>query len=224
MALVSVIIPSYNRWKFLQRALKSVFNQTYQNVEIIVIDDCSTQQEYIDYNENHSLLIEPKPKWIRLPQNLRHKHKVTHTQGLTRNEGIAIAQGEYLAFLDDDDFWAHTKLEKQMAKMLQNPSCLMSFTNGYRFPYDNQLFFMQSLPEIFKRQDIEQTNYIINSAVVIQKKLVVDLGGFRVVPGMEDYDLWKRAMEHTNCLYLAEPLMCYDMNHGNGIYYNDMAK
>ena len=100
--MVSVIIPSYERFDLLQNAINSVYNQTYKDIEIIVVDDYSRDNRYLTLESDNRI------KYIRLPQRLGYPGKV-------RNVGIKNASGEWVAFLDDDDTWENTKLEKQMS-------------------------------------------------------------------------------------------------------------
>ena len=107
---ISVIIPSFNRFSYLQNSLTSVFNQTYENFEIIIINDGSSEKEYKSYEFPKSVKIihidkKDTPDWGGSRQPLR-------------NIGSSHASGEYLAFLDDDDIWMKNKLELQIKKML----------------------------------------------------------------------------------------------------------
>ena len=104
---VSVIIPTYNRFKYLLNSINSVRKQTYTNIEIIVINDCSTQQEYYTHNFGSDVKI------IHLIKNSRFVTDFPCT-GYVRNKGIEISTGEYIAFLDDDDIWLPNKLEIQI--------------------------------------------------------------------------------------------------------------
>ena len=95
--LVSVIIPTYNRFKFLLNALRSVKAQTYKNIEIIIINDGSTQQEY--YNFNFENEFGKNIKIIHLDENSRKKYNYKSPGAHTRNIGIKNSNGYYLAFL-----------------------------------------------------------------------------------------------------------------------------
>lgn len=123
MDKVSVIIPTYNRFKYLMHAIKSVKEQTYSNVEIIVVNDCSTQNEYytFDYNKEFgdNFII------IHLPKNSQKIFGKVCGGGNSRNIGMEMASGKYIAFLDDDDYFMPTKLEKQINAMKEY-KCSMS--------------------------------------------------------------------------------------------------
>ena len=103
--LVSVIIPTYKRSDTLVRALESVLAQTYKNIEIIVVDD---NAEFPEIRRHNEILIAKYPKVI-LVENEKNLGG-----GLSRNEGIKVASGKYVAFLDDDDEYLPEKIEKQL--------------------------------------------------------------------------------------------------------------
>jgi teichuronic acid biosynthesis glycosyltransferase TuaG len=119
--LVSIVIPVYNAEKFLEDTIKTMQNQTYTNWEAIFVDDCSTDD---------SLKIIQKYQKINNRIKL-FKNTVNSHAALTRNKGIDEARGRYIAFLDADDLWQPTKLEKQIAFMTKK-DCAFSFT-GYEF-------------------------------------------------------------------------------------------
>jgi glycosyltransferase involved in cell wall biosynthesis len=112
--LASVIIPTYNRRQFVLTAIASVLNQTYSPYELIVIDDAST-------DDTVSLITEKYPQLtlIRLPQN--------QGAAAARNAGIAVAQGEVIAFLDSDDIWEPNYLEQQVRSWQSHPNCALSY-------------------------------------------------------------------------------------------------
>ena len=210
--MISVIIPSYNRWKYLQRSINSVLKQTYTDWECIIINDCSTDNSY--YTNS---FLDLRIKIIHLQTNMRKLHNSPHAQGLTRNEGIKIAKGEYLSFLDDDDWWEPEKLEKQLDHMKKHNIEFCS-TNAWFHQRNTKRIYFGELKPIFTLQDILQTNLIMNSSVLIKKSLVESVGYFNLII-YEDYDLWKRVMKYTDCLYISEPLLNYDGDHGDGVYY-----
>lgn len=116
--LISIITPSYNSKRFVANTIDSIRKQTYQNYELIIIDDCSKDGslDYIKkYVENDS-----KIRIFQLEKN--------SGAAVARNFGIHQAQGKYLAFLDSDDTWHPQKLEKQV-KFMENKGCIFSYTN-----------------------------------------------------------------------------------------------
>ena len=213
--LVSVVIPSYNRFEFLQKAIDSILNQTYKNFEIIVVNDGSTQEEYYSYKF-------PKVvKVINLETNQQNILGYVSNEYI-RNFGIKAAKGKYLAFLDDDDLWMPEKLEIQLKGMIENNSKFSSTEGFYgegRYNKDEeyQLYndekyysvikkkysgtkfysFLDKLkgkkftyPEIWTHEFIQVHNCIITSSVIVEKKLMDVLGGFRGLPTTlnADYD------------------------------------
>ena len=104
--LVSVVIPSFNRLDYLLRAIESVLNQTYSKTEIIVVNDGSTEEGYLEHKYIKDI------KQINLEQN--QKNINGFGPGNIRNFGINKASGEWIAFLDDDDLWLKDKLEIQL--------------------------------------------------------------------------------------------------------------
>lgn len=134
MDLVSVIIPTYKRGNMLENAIKSVLEQTYKNIEIIVVDDNSNFQDERMKTEK----ILEKYKNVILIEN-----KNNLGGALTRNEGIAVAKGKYIAFLDDDDRFVSTKIELQMKLMKEkeNEGRKVGMVYCYKYNYtpDNNI-------------------------------------------------------------------------------------
>jgi len=115
--LISIVTPNYNCSKYISETIESVLAQTYQNWEMIIVDDCSTDGSYeiaLEYARNDNRITV-----YRMEQN--------SGAALSRNKAIELSRGQYLAFLDSDDLWAPEKLEKQLKFMLEN-DCDFSFT------------------------------------------------------------------------------------------------
>ena len=242
--LVSVVIPSYNRFEYLKNAIDSVLSQTYSNFEIIVINDGSTQDAY--YSEK----LPNEVKVINLETNQKNVLGYVSNE-YVRNFGIKAAQGKYLAFLDDDDIWMPNKLEIQLNAMKEK-KFKFSSTEGYfgegvfskhkNYPlYNNEKFYSKIskkysqtpfsinllekikgkkfvYPDIWTYDFIKIHNCIITSSVIVEKKLMDVLGGFRGLPTTlnGDYDCWLGLLQITNMLYIKEPLFYYDGKHGTG--------
>lgn len=122
--LVSIIIPVYNAEKFIDETINSVLDQTYANWELILVNDCST--------DNSEKLIQKylKDTRIKLINNKKNSHAA-----ISRNNGIKEANGRYICYLDADDLWDKEKLEKQV-KFINKKDCAFSFT-GYQFANAN---------------------------------------------------------------------------------------
>jgi len=214
---VSVIIPSFNRFELLLNAIQSVKNQTYKNFEIILIDDKSTDYRYAQYN------------WTNL--GVRY-FKTEKEFGVcaARNLGISKAKHNILAFLDDDDSWLPTKLEKQIQNI---GKCKMSSTEGYysnsdptyqitsvyskyfgeKFKsYIEKVIGTSVIPDIINKTMMFKHNIIATSSIMIEKDLVLKHNGFKIdeTRRCEDWPLWLRCLEDTDCFYVNEPLFFYN--------------
>lgn len=229
--LVTVIIPTFNRFPFVQQAIASVLRQTIADkVEIIVVNDASTDSGYISLDKIYK--ADPRVKIIHLSKNMRELHGKKHAQGETRNVGLREARGEWIAFLDDDDFfYDRQKLEKQIHAMRRFPGHLLSSSNaviGHGLfisnTYRTQYFKTphgEHLENNFYSLDkdlVSNCNVIMNSSVIMHSSLQKKVG-FQNIVQYEDWDYWLRCLEGTKCLYIHEPLIGYDMNHGFGKQY-----
>ncbi len=114
--LVSIITPLYNSEEYIEETILSVLNQTYKNWEMLIIDDCSTDNG-----------VEVVNKYIGDKRIKYYKLKVNGGAAICRNKGIELANGEFIAFLDSDDLWKKEKLEKQI-NFMKNNNCSISFT------------------------------------------------------------------------------------------------
>ena len=117
ITLISVITPNYNCSRFIAETIESVLAQTYTNWEMIIVDDCSTDNSY-----EIALNYSKKDSRIKV-----YKNEYNSGAAVSRNKAIEVSQGEYLAFLDSDDLWMPEKLEKQL-KFMQENNCDFSFT------------------------------------------------------------------------------------------------
>lgn len=119
--LISIIIPVYNSEKFIEQTLNTVINQTYKNWELILIDDCST--------DNSELIIK---KYQKKYKNIRYyKQKRNQGPAIARNTGIDMANGRFICFIDADDLWDNNKLEIQK-QFMENKKCGFSY-HSYEF-------------------------------------------------------------------------------------------
>ena len=123
--LVSIIVPVYNASKFLDDTVNSVLNQTYTNWELILVNDCSTDNS-VEIIKKYA----KKDKRIKLVNN-----EINSKAAISRNNGIKEAKGKYLCYLDADDLWDKEKLEKQV-NFMKKKDCAFSFT-GYEFADEN---------------------------------------------------------------------------------------
>ena len=159
---VSIIIPVYNAGKFLDETIKSILNQTYQDWELLLVDDGSTDNS-IDVIKK----IQKNDKRIKLLQN-----KKNVGPALSRNSGVKASKGRYICYLDADDFWDKQKLEKQV-KFMQKQNCAFSFT-GYEFTNSKGVLSGKkvSVPEkISYRQALKNTTICTTTVMFDMSKL-----------------------------------------------------
>ena len=195
--LVSVIIPTFNRAAMVVEAVDSVLAQNYQPLEIIVVDDGSTDDTGVrlaDYGERLQV--------IRLPLN--------RGVSAARNWGIRQSHGAYVALLDSDDLWLPDKIERQMDFFLTHPEAMICQTEeiwirrGKRVnpkhkhrKYSGSIF-SHCLPLCI----------VSPSAVMFKRELISQVGLFdEQLPACEDYDLWLRIAAHHPIFLLDEPLI-----------------
>jgi len=195
--LISVIIPTYNRAYVLERAIDSVLKQTYQNIELIIIDDAST--------DNTSELLEKYHQDNRVSVvQLSKNSGVSHA----RNQGIERAQGEWVAFLDSDDEWLPKKLEQQVVILNENPEHKLIHGEEIWIRRGKRVNPMKkhakSGGDIFER--CLELCLISPSAVMIEKDYLAKVGLFdESFPVCEDYELWLRVTSDIPVGFLAIP-------------------
>jgi glycosyltransferase involved in cell wall biosynthesis len=193
---VSVIIPTYNRCAMLLEAIDSVLAQSFTEFELIVIDDGST-----DGTAEH---LKRLAKPIRI-------ERIGHSgPAAARNRGVAEARAPLIAFLDSDDLWSPTKLERQLAFMRANPDCEISQTNEIWMRNGRRvnpgLRHRKRAGDIFI--DSLRTCLISMSATMMRADLFRSLTGFdEIMSAAEDYDLWLRILIDHEAGLLDEPLV-----------------
>ena len=193
---ISIIIPTYNRKSFLIHAINSVLNQTYQNLELIIIDDGSS-----DKTENIIKKKYPKIKFYK------QKNKGVSA---ARNKGIKMASCKWIAFLDSDDRWHPRKLENQINYLLAHPR--------YKICHTDEIWIRKGIRINQHKKHKKHGGHIFDkcldlcrispSSVIIHKDIFNKVGLFNEkLPVCEDYDLWLRIAEKFPVLYLDEKLV-----------------
>jgi teichuronic acid biosynthesis glycosyltransferase TuaG len=200
MHKVSVIIPTYNRAGTLLRAVRSALAQSHPPHEVLVCDDGSTD----DSEKQVKATNDPRVKWIACGRN--------GMPSVPRNTGIKHAAGNWIAFLDSDDEWLPSKLERQLAA-LEKSECLASCTNANRIVVgQNRGTYHAFEARRITFSGLVAVNNIICSSVLVKKDLLA--GGYLFPEGkeykaIEDYALWLRLSLKTDFDYLSEPLVNY---------------
>ncbi len=239
MEKVTAIIPTFNRFKYLMNTIKSIKEQTYPNIEIIVVNDCSSEKEYYEYNwEENGIII------IHLEENTRQKFGFA-CAGYVRNKGIEKSTGKYVAFCDDDDIWFPRKIELQINAMKET-GCKMSSTDGlfgFGVYNANQKYIIYNaencyntlqniyrskgfnvldngFPRIWNLDFLKIHNCVICSSVIVEKEILNKVDNFTIMePPGEDYNCWLKVLEYTNSVYVQDICFYYDGGHGYGQNY-----
>lgn len=194
--LVSVVIPTYRRAGLVTRAIQSVQNQTYKNIQVIIVDDGSPDNTAEVIRE----LNNPSIRYIRHERNMG--------QAAGRNSGIRAATGEYVAFLDDDDEWRPNKIEKQL-EFLNNSGCDAVLCASYV----NKKGIRRHHKEVVTLADLKGGNEFAAGSGLLARTSVVRAVCFdESINQGEDWDELIRLAERYRIGYINEPL--YDVDDG----------
>jgi glycosyltransferase involved in cell wall biosynthesis len=203
---VSISMANYNYGRYIEAAIDSVLRQTFADWELIVVDDGSTddsRQIIARYLADRRISFHP----------LSHLGQVK-----AKNTGIELCRGELIAFLDADDLWAPTKLEKQLVLFSRQSELGLVYTRRTLIDENgNELPFRQpKLPRGMVLEDLLRDNFICFSSVLVKRQVLEHVGTFD--PGLDlaiDYDLWLRVAKHYTMDFVDEPLTQYRTGHGN---------
>lgn len=194
--LVSIIMPSYNTASYIKKTIKSVLDQTYQKWELIIVDDCSTDNT----DEVVAEIEDTRIKYLKNDKN--------SGAAISRNRGLREARGQWIAFLDSDDIWMPEKLEKQISFME---------TNGYSFSYTNY----EEIDVNGKKTGVKVTgpkkitktgmfNYCWPGCLTVMFDISkVGLIQIEDIKKNNDYAMWLKICYKSNCYLLDEYLGLY---------------
>jgi len=206
--LVSVVINCYNGEKYLKEAIDSVYEQTYQNWEIIFWDNAST-----DRTAEIAKSYDEKLKYFR--------SKKTTILGKARVEATQVAKGDYLAFLDADDIWLKNKLSEQMAFFEDNVKCDLALVYGRSIIFDNEksVVFKEGcdLPvgKVFPL--LTKENFIPFLSVIVDKEKFFECGGFPVnYMHSTDYSIFL-SMSYKFRVQALQHVCCKNRMHENNL-------
>ena len=195
MKRVSVIIPVYNSSKHIKECIESVINQTYKNIEIIVVDDASYDNSFeIIKNINDSRI-----KILELKQNIGVAR--------ARNKGIEIAVGDYICFLDSDDYWVLDKLEKQVEFIEKNHYIFIY--SGYEFFKNNKTHIAHVPLSINYNQALKNTTIFTSTVMFNMQYLKKE---YIYMPNVESEDTatwWQVLKKEITGYGIDEPLAIY---------------
>ncbi len=214
MKKISVITPSYNSSRFITDTIKSVQEQTYSNWEILITDDCSTDNTVQIVQE-----MQKEDSRIKLFQN-----KTNSGAAFSRNNSISQASGNYIAFLDSDDLWLPKKLELQIA-LMEESGCVLSYTNYYRFSDSFTELDMSRIvtsPSRLTYSQLLKTNYI-GCLTAIYNADKLGKVYMPLIKKRHDYGLWLKILRDDKvALGLSEPLSLYRRDSGGSLSSNKL--
>ena len=206
---VSIILPTYNRAGLITETIESIQNQTYSNWELIIVDDGSddnTEDRITQINDTRIIF---------------HKAGRIGIVGKIKNIGMEMANGELIAFIDSDDLWAKTKLEKQVAAMQQFPEAGFSLTGGYNFTEPGK-----PLEYFYKQKDgIRYDNIFVAffksevsatmPSLMLKKKCLQTTGIFKESKPFADVEFILNLASHFKAVILYEPLFYRRIHEAN---------
>lgn len=201
--LVSIIMPSYNTEKYISDSIQSVLNQTYQKWELIIVDDCSTDntEEVVK-----TFLVDARIRFLKNEKN--------SGAAISRNYALREAKGKWIAFLDSDDIWVANKLESQINFMKANG---YSFTyTDYRIQLNGEwLPYINIGPDKVNKKKLYNYCYF-STITVIYDRDVVGLIQIADIRKNNDYAMWFKALEKTVAYRMPECLSYY-IKHNDSI-------
>ena len=198
MPTISVILPFYNHLEWTNQAVKSVLTQSYQDYEIILIDDGSRE----DYRRKYGI------------EDERIKFYTQENKGRSaaRNVGLRMAKGKYITFLDSDDLYLPNKLEKQHKVLEDTPETGMAYTNFMVMNEEGIILNKYGNPQIELTGNIYPDLLFIDGAIITTPSVMIRNEIFSIVGEFdekmhicEDLDLWRRIARITNVIQIREP-------------------
>lgn len=206
---VSVVIPAHNPGLLIVEAIQSVLSQSFKDYEIIVVDDQST-------DEFHKQL-EP---YLSEVQYVRQNHAGS---AVARNRGILLSTGEYIAFLDADDLWAESKLQKQVDLMDQNPEVVLTYADFSKSASQHKNAESAIKTRRYWKAGAEfesllRQNFIHTSSAMVRRSVLAESGVFDpMLINAQDWDLWIRLAKVGRFGYIDEILSHYRVHDNQSV-------
>ncbi|MCK5111900.1 MAG: glycosyltransferase [Thermoplasmatales archaeon] len=199
--LISVVIPTYNRPDFLKKAVETVLNQTYENLEILIIDDASP----VDNQKNINNFDDSRIMYF--------KNKTRRGAPYSRNVGIKNAKGRFIAFLDDDDEWMPHKLEEQL-KAFDDPAVGLVVCHSLDKRFDRERI-SKPIENIIYKDLLKSFNLSSTSSYLVRKELFDEIGFFDLgLPSAQEYDLALRISKNHAVKTVPDILMIQNASEG----------
>tara|TARA_B100001093_G_C26806969_1_gene1005920 strand:- start:1180 stop:1920 length:741 start_codon:yes stop_codon:yes gene_type:complete len=184
MDLISVIVPYFKKKKFIEETINSILDQSYANIEILIIYDDKDPEDLKYLNE-----IFKSNKKIRIIVN-----ETNIGAGLSRNKGISMANGKYIGFLDADDYWEQEKVSKQIKFMKEN-NFKVSHTSYQIVDEEKNISNVRKARDFNSYKDIVKSCDIGLSTVIIEKAIIKDDIEFADLKTKEDFVLWLKILQ-----------------------------
>lgn len=199
--LISIITPTYNREAFLPAAIESALAQSYKEFELIIVDDGST--------DNSRELINT---YAEKDSRVRYLYQENQRQSVARNYALSIAKGDFICFLDSDNYWPHDKLEKSLKAFEQYPDadivygdCITIDEQGNELHRNNMRRYSGKIAALLLKD-----NFVSMNTTMTRRKCFNEMGGMsgkrRVA---DDYDLWLKFSARYRFQYIPEFLAYY---------------
>ena len=202
-------MPTYNRAAFIGETIESILKQTYQNWELIIVDDGSD-------DNTEELVLQVKDQRIQF-----YKAGRVGINGKIKNIGVEKASGDLISFIDSDDLWAETKLEKQVAALQEYPEAGFSLTGGFNFRTVNQpVDFFYKQREGLRYGDIFISIFkseisVTTPSLIFRKQCLRITGGFDETKPFSDIDFILKLARYFKAVILYEPLLYRRLHEGN---------
>lgn len=199
--LISIIMPCYNRAQLIPESIESALNQTYKNIELVIVDDGST--------DNSMEVLESFKKRNARVRVFRQENKGPYA---ARNRGLKESNGAFVAFLDSDDTWDKTFLEKLHKALELNPGSMLAYC-GWQKTGNPKSQGPPYVPPKYESLDIVEwflKNCPFHIGAVLMRKIFVEkLGGFSTIRLGEDYDLWLRSLTLSRNIVLVPEVLAF---------------
>jgi glycosyltransferase involved in cell wall biosynthesis len=199
---ISIVLPTYNRAKTISKSIESVLNQTYTNIELIIVDDGS--------NDNTSKIVEKFQKLDSRIILIRHKKNLG--ANVARNTGIKRITGQFIAFQDSDDIWLKNKLEKQIDILVKSSSEIgVVYTGYWRIIGNKKIYFPpNNISEIDDNihRTLLKINLVGTPTALVKPECFEKVGLFdENLSIFQDWELWIRISKYYKFKIIHEPLV-----------------
>lgn len=215
--LITVVIPTYNSSAFIGKCLESVLSQDYDNIEVIVVDNCSTDTtlEIVNGFDDDRICV----------LSINNNGIISKS----RNLGIKHSSGDWVAFLDSDDWWRHDKLAecvKAVSESSDKPELI--YHDVFVVKNDSKSLLKSiAVKNNYLKALITNGNFIVNSSVMLSRDLMERVGMLSVdqeMVGAEDYNYWIRCARETDAFLHIDKGLAYYLVHSGGVSNKNMSK